>query len=40
VLAAIERRDGEEARRRMVAHVLRAGDLVVRRFEDRAAFDR
>src|SRR5262245_4132252 len=37
VLAAIERRDAEEARRRMVAHVLSAGELVVRRFEDRAA---
>ena len=36
VLDAIERRDPDEARRRMVAHVLSAGDLVVRRFEDRA----
>jgi DNA-binding GntR family transcriptional regulator len=37
VLAAIEGRDAETARRRMVDHVLRAGDLVVRRFEERAA---
>lgn len=37
VLAAIEARDAETARRRMVEHVLRAGDLVVRRFEERAA---
>jgi DNA-binding GntR family transcriptional regulator len=37
VLAAIEARDEETARRRMVDHVLRAGDLVVRRFEERAA---
>jgi DNA-binding GntR family transcriptional regulator len=37
VLAAIEGRDADEARRRMVDHVLRAGDLVVRRFEERAA---
>jgi DNA-binding GntR family transcriptional regulator len=37
VLAAIEARDAETARRRMVDHVLRAGDLVVRRFEERAA---
>jgi DNA-binding GntR family transcriptional regulator len=37
VLEAIERRDPEAARRRMVDHVLGAGDLVVRRFEDRAA---
>jgi len=37
VLDAIERRDAEAARRRMVDHVLGAGDLVVRRFEDRAA---
>jgi DNA-binding GntR family transcriptional regulator len=36
VLDAIERRDADEARRRMVAHVLSAGELVVRRFEDRA----
>jgi DNA-binding GntR family transcriptional regulator len=37
VLDAIERRDGDEARRRMVDHVLNAGELVVRRFEERAA---
>jgi DNA-binding GntR family transcriptional regulator len=37
VLAAIEGRDADTARRRMVDHVLRAGDLVVRRFEERAA---
>ena len=37
VLDAIERRDAGAARRRMVAHVLGAGDLVVRRFEERAA---
>jgi DNA-binding GntR family transcriptional regulator len=37
VLDAIERRDAEEARRLMVAHVLSAGELVVRRFEERAA---
>jgi DNA-binding GntR family transcriptional regulator len=37
VLAAIEGRDAETARQRMVDHVLRAGDLVVRRFEERAA---
>jgi DNA-binding GntR family transcriptional regulator len=37
VLAAIEARDAETARRRMAEHVLRAGDLVVRRFEERAA---
>jgi DNA-binding GntR family transcriptional regulator len=37
VLAAIEARDAETARRRMAEHVLLAGDLVVRRFEERAA---
>jgi DNA-binding GntR family transcriptional regulator len=37
VLGAIERRDGNDARRRMVAHVLTAADLVVRRLEERAA---
>src|SRR6478736_6731318 len=37
VLEAIEARDAEAARRQMVDHVLRAGDLVVRRFEERAA---
>jgi DNA-binding GntR family transcriptional regulator len=37
ILDAIERRDAEEARRRMVDHVLSAGELVVRRFEERAA---
>jgi len=37
VLVAIEARDSETARRRMVEHVLSAGELVVRRFEDRAA---
>jgi len=37
VLEAIEARDAGAARKRMVDHVLRAGDLVVRRFEERAA---
>jgi DNA-binding GntR family transcriptional regulator len=37
VLEALERRNADEARRRMVDHVLRAGELVVRRFEERAA---
>lgn len=37
VLDAIERRDPEAARTRMVGHVLSAGELVVRRFEERAA---
>jgi len=37
VLDSIERRDADAARRRMVAHVLGAGELVVRRFEERAA---
>jgi DNA-binding GntR family transcriptional regulator len=37
VLEAIERGDAEGARRRMVDHVLSAGELVVRRFEERAA---
>jgi DNA-binding GntR family transcriptional regulator len=37
VLDAIERRDADEARQLMVAHVLSAGELVVRRFEERAA---
>ena len=37
VLEAIESREAETARQRMVAHVLSAGDLVVRRFEERAA---
>jgi DNA-binding GntR family transcriptional regulator len=37
VLEAIEAREAEAARRRMVDHVLSAGDLVVRRFEERAA---
>jgi DNA-binding GntR family transcriptional regulator len=37
VLAAIERRDADDARRRMMEHVLSAGELVVRRFEERAA---
>jgi DNA-binding GntR family transcriptional regulator len=37
VLAAIERRDADRARRCMVDHVLSAGSLVVRRFEERAA---
>jgi len=37
VLEAIEGRDPKAARRRMVDHVLHAGDLVVRRFEERAA---
>ncbi len=33
ILAAIEQRDGVEARRRMVEHVLSAGELVARHFE-------
>jgi DNA-binding GntR family transcriptional regulator len=37
VLEAIEARDADSARRQMVDHVLGAGDLVVRRFEERAA---
>ena len=37
VLEAIEGRDAEDARRRMVDHVLSSGELVVRRFEERAA---
>jgi DNA-binding GntR family transcriptional regulator len=37
VLAAIEVRDADAARVRMVEHVLRAGGLVVRRFEERSA---
>ena len=35
VLEAIERHDPEGARRLMKEHVLRAGELVVRRFEER-----
>jgi len=37
VLEAIAARDADAARRSMVEHVLRAGGLVVRRFEERAA---
>ena len=37
VLEAIEARDVGEARHRMVDHVVSAGELVVRRFEERAA---
>src|SRR5206468_7193355 len=37
ILEAIERRDEPEARRLMTDHVRTAGDLVTRRFEDRAA---
>jgi DNA-binding GntR family transcriptional regulator len=37
VLEAIAGGDADTARRRMVDHVLRAGELVVRRFEERAA---
>jgi DNA-binding GntR family transcriptional regulator len=37
VLEAIEARDAHAARTRMVDHVLRAGELVVRRFDERAA---
>jgi DNA-binding GntR family transcriptional regulator len=33
ILEAIERGDAAEARRRMVAHVRRAGELVTRHFE-------
>jgi DNA-binding GntR family transcriptional regulator len=36
VLDAIERHDPQEARRRMVEHVRRAGELVTRRFEERS----
>jgi DNA-binding GntR family transcriptional regulator len=37
VLEALERRNAEEARRRMVDHVRLVGELFVRRFEERAA---
>jgi len=37
ILEAIERRDEPGARRLMTEHVRSAGDLVTRRFEDRAA---
>jgi DNA-binding GntR family transcriptional regulator len=37
VLEAIETRDAHAARARMVDHVLRAGELVVRRIDERAA---
>ena len=37
ILAAIEMHDPAEARRRMVEHVRRAGDLVSRHFEDAGA---
>jgi DNA-binding GntR family transcriptional regulator len=36
ILAAIERRDPVEARRRMVSHVRHAGELVAHHFERRA----
>ena len=36
ILAAIERHDGTEARRLMIEHVRSAGELVTRRFEERA----
>ena len=36
VLAAIEAHDGVEARRLMIEHVRSAGELVTRRFEERA----
>jgi DNA-binding GntR family transcriptional regulator len=36
VLDAIERHDSKAARRRMLEHVRRAGDLVTRRFEERS----
>jgi DNA-binding GntR family transcriptional regulator len=36
VLAAIERHDGAEARRLMIEHICSAGELVTRRFEERA----
>jgi len=35
ILEAIEARDAREARRRMTEHVRSAGDLVVRRIEQR-----
>jgi DNA-binding GntR family transcriptional regulator len=37
ILNAIERHDAKAARRRMVEHVRRAGELVTRRFEERSA---
>jgi len=37
ILDAIERHDAPQARRLMKEHVLRAGELVVRRFEQRTA---
>jgi DNA-binding GntR family transcriptional regulator len=37
ILDAIERREPEAARRLMAEHIRNAGDLVTRRFEDRAA---
>jgi DNA-binding GntR family transcriptional regulator len=37
ILEAIERHDPKAARRRMVEHVRRAGELVTRRFEERSA---
>jgi DNA-binding GntR family transcriptional regulator len=37
ILEAIERHDAKAARRRMVEHVRRAGELVTRRFEERTA---
>ena len=37
ILEAIERRDPVEARRLMSEHVRKAGALVTRRFEERAA---
>jgi DNA-binding GntR family transcriptional regulator len=37
ILDAIERHDPPQARRLMKEHVLRAGELVVRRFEERTA---
>jgi DNA-binding GntR family transcriptional regulator len=36
ILEAIERHDPKAARRRMVEHVRRAGELVMRRFEERS----
>jgi DNA-binding GntR family transcriptional regulator len=35
ILEAIERRNRQEARRRMIAHVRHAGELITRQFEQR-----
>jgi DNA-binding GntR family transcriptional regulator len=39
ILAAIERHDPDESRRLMMEHVLTAGELVTRRFEERRGGD-